>query len=336
VTPQINESLEKLFSPYNQPNTPGGSFGVISDSKLVVERAWGLANLKTGEKCSSQTNFRLASVSKQFTAVAFLMVAHQEKLSLDREVASFFPELSTCAAGVTLRHLLTHTSGLPDYEDYIPKNFTRQVKDADVVKLISETRSAYFQAGEKFRYTNTGYILLALLVEKLACVRFAEFLRERIFMPLGMTHTVAFEEGGPAVPHRALGYTGRENGFEETDQSQTSATLGDGGIYSSVIDMAKWDHGLYGDKLLPQSVLHEALKPQAGPTDMKGYSYGYGWYVADAPAEPHQWHYGTTCGFSTRFERFSGRQLSYVILLNRSGVDMIELGQKIAAVLTGK
>src|SRR5579872_2373127 len=156
----VVERITKVFEDFNSLAAPGAAVGIIKDCKLVGQ-GWGLANLKTREVCSVETNFRLASVSKQFTAMAVLILREESKFSLNREISAFLPELETSAAGVTIRHLLVHTSGLPDYEDFIPKERTQQVKDRDVLELIAPRRAAYFDAGAKFRYSNTGYAVLA-------------------------------------------------------------------------------------------------------------------------------------------------------------------------------
>lgn len=335
MTRSKEATIDKLFEDFSQPDAPGAVLGIIKESKLIAARAWGLANVETRAPCGVNTNFRLASVTKQFTAMCVLILRQEAKLSLNREISSFLPALATCAAGVTVRHLLTHSSGLPDYEDFILPGVTGQVKDQDILELIATRRAAYFEAGARFRYSNTGYALLALMVEAVSGCGFASFLRTRIFEPAGMTNTVAYEAGISTVPHRALGYTERENGFQETDQSQTSAVLGDGGIYSSLADLARWDQSLYTERLVPAAILQEAFSPAAQPTDVKGSAYGFGWYVDHGPgAEPHHWHNGSTCGFSARIERFPAKRLSVIILINRSGVEMTELGRKVLAATT--
>ncbi len=149
-----------------------------------------------------------------------------------------------------IRHLLTHTSGLIDYEDVIPESFAGQVRDADVLRLLETQDRTYFRPGNGYRYSNSGYALLALIVQRASGMSFANFLQERIFEPLAMFNTVAHEEGVSRVINRAFGYTEAAGRWNRTDQDQTSAVLGDGGIYSSIEDLAKWDAALYDGRLL--------------------------------------------------------------------------------------
>ena len=174
-----------------------------------------------------------------------------------------------------IRHLLTHTGGLIDYEDFVADD-APQVHDPDVLRLLSKQNRTYFEAGSGYRYSNSGYALLALIVEKASGRRFAAFLSERIFTPLGMNASVAFEDGVSTVASPAYGYSAGGDSWTRTDQSSTSAVLGDGGIYSSIDDLAKWDAALYGDRLLRKESRELAFTP-ATHTDNPSVDYGFGW-----------------------------------------------------------
>src|SRR5262249_40168200 len=150
------------------------------------------------------------------------------------------PELPAYADAITVCHLLTHTSGLLDYEDLIPDGTTKQVHDIDALHLLANQTTTYFPPGTQYRYSNTGYAFLALIVERVSGQRFAEFLRTHIFEPAGMKNTVAFEEGISTVSNRSFGYSRDGSSWKRTDQSLTSAVLGDGGIYTSVDDLVHW------------------------------------------------------------------------------------------------
>src|SRR5690606_15351980 len=163
-----------------------------------------------------------ASVSKQFTAAAVLLLAQEGKLSLDDLASRWLPSLPPATRAVTLRHLLTHSSGVLDYEDLMAPDATAQVHDADVLRLLEGEDRLYFAPGSGYRYSNSGCALLALVVERASGERFADFLRTRIFEPLGMT-AVAHEEGVSTVPHRAYGYSLEQGRWVRTDQSSTSA-----------------------------------------------------------------------------------------------------------------
>jgi CubicO group peptidase (beta-lactamase class C family) len=201
-------------------------------------------------------------------------------------------------AHVTLQHLLTHTAGLLDYEDLIPPDTTAQPRDRDVLDLVRPNDGGYHAPGAAFRYSNTGYSLLALVIEKVANQPFAAFLHERIFAPLEMSDTIAYEAGVSDIPRRAYGYSLHSRTWTQTDQSLTSATLGDGGIYSSVSYLARWDAALATGRLLPERLLAGMFSPHAATPD--GVAYGLGWYLRDRRFACHT---GETIGFRTAIVR---------------------------------
>ena len=168
-------------------------------------------------------------------------------------------------AAVTIRHLLTHTGGLIDYEDFVPDDAATGTRRRRAARCSTTQNRTYFAPGSSYRYSNSGYALLALIVERASGQRFAAFLRERIFEPLGMHATVAFEDGVSTVATRAYGYSASGGSWTRTDQSSTSAVLGDGGIYSSIDDLAKWDAALYDDRLLSKESARARL--HAGHAD---------------------------------------------------------------------
>jgi CubicO group peptidase (beta-lactamase class C family) len=257
-------------------DVPGAAVLVLRDGAPIVRAGYGLADLETGTPATPETNYRLASVTKQFTAASILLLAEDARLNLDDRVCKWLHLLPKAGAMVTVRHLLTHTSGLIDYEDVNPEIFAAQLRDADVLRLLETQDRTYFRPGIGYRYSNSGYALLALVVERASGQTFATFLSERIFQPLGMNNTVAYEDGISTVNNRAFGYTEEAGRWNRTDQSQTSAVLGDGGIYSSIDDLAKWDAALYDGRLLSASSLQGAFTP-ATHTDDPEIEYGYVW-----------------------------------------------------------
>ncbi|HEX7990595.1 MAG TPA: serine hydrolase domain-containing protein, partial [Stenotrophomonas sp.] len=220
---------------------PGASVLVLKDGQPAFRRSYGLAVLEDGTAVTPASNFRLASVSKQFTAAAILLLAEDGKLGIDDPLKKWLPSLPAVADTMTLRQLLSHTSGLLDYEELMDPADTRQVHDADVLQLLQKENRTYFTPGSDYRYSNSGYALLALVVGKASGSDFASFLRQRVFLPLGMANTYAHQDGVDEVPNRVYGYSQIDGRWQRTDQSTTSAVLGDGGIYSSIDDLAKWD-----------------------------------------------------------------------------------------------
>ncbi len=324
LTPGQIARIDALFAVFSAPDAPGASVLVIHRGQPVFARGYGLADLETRTPCATNTNFRLASVTKQFTAMAVLMLAERQKLSLTESLTDFFPEFPAYGAQITVRHLLTHTSGLVDYEDEIPQGTTIPVLDQDVLRILMRQAKTYFPPGTQYRYSNSGYALLALIVEQRSGQTFAHFLKHNIFAPLKMTNTLAYEAGLSMVPNRAYGHSVVNGGFQRTDQSLTSSVLGDGGIYSSVTDLFKWDQALYTTKLVSRKSLQQAFTPATG-TDKPGKSYGFGWRIGEYRGLKEIAHSGETSGFRTRIVRFPEREFTVIILANRSDVVLDEL-----------
>jgi CubicO group peptidase (beta-lactamase class C family) len=321
--------VDSLFASFDHPNAPGASVMVSQDGRPVFAKGYGLANLDTKTPCTTNTNFRLASVTKQFTAMAVMILVERKQLSLDESLAALFPEFPAYGKSITVRHLLTHTSGLIDYEDEIPEGTTIPVLDQDVLRILLKQDKTYFVPGAQYRYSNSAYALLALIVEVRSGRSFARFLKENIFEPLKMAGTLAYEEGYAVVPNRAFGHTLKSNVWQRTDQNLTSSVLGDGGVYSSVSDLFKWDQALYRSKLVSEPMLRVAFSPLT-PTDKPGRSYGFGWYVAAYRGLKEIYHSGETIGFRTRIARFPEKKFAVIILANRADAKLDELPHQIA------
>lgn len=327
---EATQQVDVLMRDYTGA-VPGASVLVIRDGKPVVSKSYGLANVEERVAATPQTNYRLASVTKQFTAASILLLAESGRLTLDDPIRKWLPTLPEAAAPMTIRTLLTHTSGLIDYEEAMPEGLTAQLHDADVLSILEKQNRAYFKPGTSYLYSNSGYSLLALIVEKASGQRFAAFLREHIFQKLGMNDTVAFEEGVSNVVHRAYGYSPDQTrsckaGWTRTDQSLTSAVLGDGGIYSSIDDLARWDAALYDDRLLSRQSRELAFTPKTH-TDNPSIDYGFGWRITGETL----WHSGETLGFRNVIVRYPRRHLTVIVLTNRNDPEPYRLALNIAA-----
>lgn len=321
--------IDELFRAYNRPDAPGASVMIISRGKVLLAKSYGLADVEKKTPSTPDTNYRLASVSKQFTAMAILQLVDAGKLSLDDPITKFFPEFPEYGKQITVRHLLNHTSGLLDYEGLIPKGTTIPVLDINVLRLLQQQDKTYFPPGTKFRYSNTGFAFLALIVEKVSGQTFSAYLQKNIFKPLRMNQTLAYEAGISTVPNRAFGYTETANGFKRTDQSLTSSVLGDGGIYSSVNDLRKWDEALYGTKLVSRKLLKAAFTPGKSTLHDNDLQYGFGWFISEYRGQRKIWHSGDSIGFRTRIERYPDRKFTVIILANRNDAELAEPARKI-------
>jgi CubicO group peptidase (beta-lactamase class C family) len=297
----------------------------------------------SSSQIDAHTNFRLASFTKQFTAACIMLLARDGKLHYDDHLTDFFPEFPAYGKSITVRNLLNHTSGLPDYDDILMKQYNGtppekvpQIMDAGVLKLLERETAGKFSAGSKWEYSNSGYAVLAMIVEKVSGKPFGQFLQERIFTPLGMKHTLAYEKGKNEVPHRAYGHSKEDGAWRETDQSPTSAVLGDGGIYSSLDDLAKWDRALRNHTLLSEPEMQPALtavSPADGPaktSEGETLSYGFGWFLDPYAGHRRMFHNGSTVGFRTTIQRFPDDNLTIIVLANRADADPEPLALKVA------
>src|SRR6266404_1235683 len=263
--------INQIFSTLANDKFPGVAVLVRKDGRTAFERGYGVRDLRSLVKIDEQTNFRLASCSKQFTAMSIMLLVHDGKLHYDDKLTDVFPDFPAYGKAVTIRNLLNHTSGLPDYEDLMAAaekrngapiwTIARQIQDAEVLNLLEKETAGKFAPGSQWNYSNSGYVVLGLVVAKISGKTFREFLDQRIFTPLKMSQTLAFEKGKNEVSQRAYGHSKEDNAWKETDQSPTSATLGDGGIYSSLIDLAKWDEALAQHTLLSENEMQLALTP---------------------------------------------------------------------------
>lgn len=306
--------VDRLMRVY-EGNVPGASLLVVRSGKVLIKSGYGRSDLERETDAGPATNYRLASVTKQFTAAAILLLAQDAILSIEDPVRRWLPELPKSADSITLHHLLDHTSGLLDYEDLMAKPYKGQISDAGVLALLAGQDRLYFPPGSTYRYSNSGYAMLALVIKRASGLSYAEFLHSHIFARLGMHDTLAWVAGGPDVPHRAWGYSKKGAGWERTDQNEYSAVLGDGGIYSNIDDLARWDAALCGDRLFSEKTRMLAFGKQVQvSSEPEATYYGFGWRVTD----DRQWHSGESIGFRNTFVRWPKQHLSVILLSNRN------------------
>jgi CubicO group peptidase (beta-lactamase class C family) len=350
----VDSQVESIFSSITQENAPGLAVLVRKDGRTLFEKGYGVRDLRTNAKIDQHTNFRLASFTKQFTAMAVMMLVHDGKLRYNQTLTEIFPDFPSYGKNITIRNLLNHTGGLPNYEDLMeavetPRNSwvwtpEHQIQDAEVLKLLKKETKGKFLPGTSWSYSNSGYVVLGLIVAKTSGQPYGSFLYARIFAPLHMDHTIVYQKGKNTVTNRAFGHSKEGDTLKETDQSSTSATLGDGGIYSSLEDLAKWDDALRNHTLLSAEEMAPALVPAklangsptlwpTAPNDDnlhpgKPVSYGFGWFLDPYWGVPRMWHTGSTMGFRTIIERFATNNLTIIILCNRTDLNPEALAGK--------
>jgi CubicO group peptidase (beta-lactamase class C family) len=329
------ERIDSLFESCRAPGAPSASVMVIRDGEVLYKKAFGLANLEARVAATTRTNYRLASVTKQFTAMAVMMLVDRGKLSFDQKLPAFFDGLPSWSSRVTVRHLLNHTSGIKAYEAAVqhikPEDVTssNQLRDKDVLDIVKKEEATYFEPGTQYRYSNSGYALLALLVEKVSGRTFAQFLQENIFEPLKMDGAVAHEDGVSTVRDRAYGYVKEGERFVRRDQSATSAVLGDGGVYSSVEDLYKWDRALAGGRLVKPETWKQAVTPASLP-DGRRTEYGFGWEIGTFNGKTAWRHSGGTIGFTTHILRLPEERVTVIVLHNRVDLSPRKTADQIA------
>ena len=343
--------IDALFSRFSNPKEPGCAVLVIKDGKPVFRKGYGATDLRSIHAIGPETNFRLASLTKQFTAAAIMLLAHDGKLKYQDRLTDVIPDFPGYGKAITIRHLLNHTSGLTDYEDVMDKKYAGipdekipQINDAGVLELLKQQTGTKFPPGTRWQYSNSGYVVLAMIVEKKSGMSFGDFLRERIFKPLQMDHTIAYQRGKNEVTNRAYGHTLTSGRWRETDQSSTSATLGDGGVYTSLDDLEKWDRALTGHTLLTEKEMSPALAP---PTISNGAPlqkadgslaplYGFGWFLDPLRGHRRYSHYGETIGFRNAIQRFPDGRLTVIVLANRAEVDAPALAESVEELYLAK
>ncbi len=313
-TENIDSRVDALVqAEMGQQKIPGLALAVMRGGKIIKARGYGLSNVELNVPVTPGSIFQSGSVGKQFTATAVMMLVEEGRLGLDDKITKYFPEAPESWNRITVRHLLTHTSGIKDYtsKDF---DYRRDYTEADLEK-IALTLPFDFAPGEKWSYSNSGYMLLGFLIHRVTGKYYGDFLQERIFGPLGMTTTRIISEQD-IIPHRSAGYQLVKGELKNQEWvSPTLNTTADGSLYFSVLDLAKWDAALYTEKLLKRSSLDEMWTP-VKLNDGKTCPYGFGWRIADMNGHRLIEHSGSWQGFTTGISRYVDDKLTVVALTN--------------------
>ncbi len=328
---EIEALIQNSYPDETQPGC--AVLTVVGDETRFWSR--GIADIRTGAPITPQTNFRLASVTKQFTAACILQLRQSGRLRLEQPMTDWFSYFPAYGSLVQIEHLLRHTSGLRDYEKLMPTSLSQPISDADILRLLAEQKDCDFVPGTRFRYSNSGYALLAMVVEAVSGISFPDYLRKNIFAPLGMTSTLAYvnQLGAPEVPNRAIGHAINEKGeFVWADQNLTTAVLGDGGIYCSTEDYVKWIRGYWTGQIVNLDTVAEAWtsgKTSEGET----VPYGFGWRMEMKQDHWRPYHPGSTSGFRNGVVLDGDKKTAVLVLSNRSNGDAVALAGEIEKTL---
>jgi CubicO group peptidase (beta-lactamase class C family) len=348
----LTARLNYLLDGWKQKNAPGLAAALIRGGRIEYRKTFGFADLDARTPITPDTQFLLASLTKQFTAMAILILVERQKLRLDDTLAKYCPEFPGYARTITIRHLLNHTAGLTQYQELLAGKIdvesyfrssksppaAREFTAAEALQALSRQEKLRFPPGDRFEYSDSAYVLLGQIIERITGERYAEFLKESIFDPLGMKDTMVVDERKQKVPRLALSYGDRNHKWQDITYSPENSIYGEDGIYSTLNDLYKWDQALYGERLVSRATLEMAFTPglnnegQEIATDLltRPSSYGFGWFISSLHGEKDVEHPGGWAGYDTYIVRVPSRRVTSIVLTNSSNDDVGEIAQQMA------
>lgn len=325
------KAMDELLATHHQADAPGCAAGVYRGATLLHAGGFGMANLELQVPITPASAFDIGSTSKQFTAASALLLARQGKLSLDHDIRRYVPELPAYAASITLRQLLHHTSGVRDYIDLLRMSGAH-VDDVatarDAIKLLSLQQATHFSPGERHQYSNSGYFLIALAIERASGQSMREFARRHVFQPLGMPHSVYRDDHAELVPHRAMAYAKDERKGWRLDVSNWEQ-MGDGGIVTTVQELAKWNGNFYAPTVGDGSLLRE-LQQRGTLNDGTRINYALGLMHGTYKGHSTVHHGGSWGGYIANLVRYPAHKLGVAVLCNSEDQPLNELVEQIA------
>jgi CubicO group peptidase (beta-lactamase class C family) len=308
--------------------------GVVKDGRIVLARGYGFADLENDVPASAETIYRLGSITKQFTATAILLLAEDGKLSVDDELTKFLPDYPTNGKKITIRHLLNHTSGIKDYTRLKEfQKLARQDHTHEEMLALFQNEPLDFEPGTKWGYSNGGYYLLGMIIEKASGQKYETFLEERIFKPLNMSAT-RYGHRQQLIPHRAAGYRYFFGQLTNDEAISMDPPFAAGALVSNIIDLIKWHQALEEGALLSSKSYEEMYRPVELSNGTRR-PYGFGWRVARFEGHNTIGHGGGINGFSTMISRYPDDRLAVIVLSNTSGADPGAVAERIARLILG-
>lgn len=328
--------MDALLAPLKKPNAPGCAVGVSRSGSLIYQRYFGLADLERRVPITSKTSFFIASSSKQFTAMAVVLLALDGKLSLDDDVRKYVPELSDFGEKITIRHLLTHTSGLREENNLLImagwRVSDRQTEN-DILRLLSRQKRLNFRPGDEYMYANTGFTLAAVIVSRVAKMSFPEFVAKRIFQPLGMKQTEIVDDPDKVMADRALGYwtLGSDDGRYRL-VSPPYENVGPSGVLTTLRDLALWDRNFY-TMTVGGRAAREMIDTPGHLNDGTETGYGLGIYIGKYRGQQTLSHAGSTPGYKADFVHFPKQHLTVEVMCNAFEISPTPIVHGIADIL---
>ena len=339
---ELARRIDAVFSEWDKTTTPGMSLAVVRDGRTIHARGYGLASLELGVLNGPETVFDVGSISKQFTAAAIHMLAHRRRIGLDDDIRTHLPEMPRYARPITVRQLIHHTGGVRDYEvlQWLGGELTDQGwhTNKDLLQLIARQKGLNFPSGERFQYSNSGYTLLAIIVERVSGQTLGAFIKENIFDPLGMSRTFILEDNRVVVRNRARGYSLRDGRFV-VDETLNEST-GDGAVQTTVLDFVRWDRNFQDNRLEVADFvarMEESGKLADGrPAEMTGSGgrvYASGLVLGSYRGLRTVGHGGACVGFRAGYIRFPDQKVSIILMANVADVNPIDFCEKVADVV---
>jgi CubicO group peptidase (beta-lactamase class C family) len=344
LSPEMAEKVDKVFAKWNRTDSPGCALGVYQDGKIVYKHGYGMANLNDDVTITPETVFHVASMSKQFTAAAILLLAQQGKLSIDDDVHKYIPELPDFGQKITLRQMMHHTSGLRDQWALLELAGWRYsqdlITDDDVMSVITRQKELNFKPGDKFLYSNTGFTLLAIVVKRVSGMSFREFTTKNIFEPLGMTHTHFRDDHEEVIKHDALGY--EQDGPDEKGKAKPFRmnltnfdTAGATSLHTTVEDMQLWDENFYHPRVGGTELI-EQLQHRDKLNNGELHEYAFGLSIGTYKGLPTVDHSGGDAGYRSDMTRFPEQHFSATVLCNSADTNPPKLVREVADIVLAK
>ena len=330
ISAPADEIDRYVFSQIQRQHIPGLALAIVRGGRVVKMRGYGLANVELGVLASADTVFEIGSITKSFTSMAVLLLREQGRLSLDDRLDKFLTDIPDAWKPVTIRQLLWHTSGVPDYEEVMGYDSYRNLMTPEQVIALVAAKPLDFPSGSQWRYSNTGYYLLTLVIEKLGGEKYADFVAKDILAPAGMTHTRA-SDPPVVIPNRAAGYEYRE-AMRNRDAIQPSATGGAGMLVSTVGDMVRWA-SVIGKGAIVKPESHELMFTDSVLANGSRSGYGFGWFVSPMRGHRAFAHSGGTAGFACNLLHLPDDDVTIVVLTNSGSSNPISITDHFARVL---
>jgi len=332
---QIAAKVDEYLNAAVKFNHFSGSVLVARDGQPVISKGYGMANYELNVPNTPQTVFRIASITKQFTAMAIMMLQERGKLNVNDPICKYLENCPAAWQPVTIRHLLTNTSGILSYTD-LPDTQKVSVQPSTFAELVNLFRDKplEFTPGEKFAYSNSGYYLLGLIIEKTSGKPYAEFLRENVFTPLGMKNS-GYDDSHTLLPNRANGYEWEGKTFVNANYIDMGFAYSAGALYSTTGDLLLWDKALYTEKLVSRKSLDEMFTPfrEVVRDGWGGYAYAYGWAIGKQSGRQVSRHDGGIKGFSTDIIRFPSERVTVIVLNNNQTVIPYKVANDLSAIV---